>query len=163
MNEQLLAAGRITKESFVIARVDIGIGQRGGRGAVDVGSPEALKKAMLGARALRWARTGAALTSVNRILDTLDIRADAAARYRAASDAVLEGEEYELNFYPMSEILERSELINLGAVVPPLQVPAVLTAVISSAAADEKGARALIQFLQGPAIEPMLDKTGFTR
>lgn len=71
--------------------------------------------------------------------------------------------EYEINIYPLGEILANKNLRNAGAVMPELQVPVIVTATISANTPDAAAARALVRFLQGPAIEPALKGNGFTR
>jgi hypothetical protein len=48
-------------------------------------------------------------------------------------------------------------------VIPELQVPAIITAVISANTTDVRAAKALITFLQGPTIEPSLKASGMRR
>jgi molybdate transport system substrate-binding protein len=147
----------------VIARVPVAIGQRGDAPNIDVSTPAALKAAMLKAKSLRWSPTGAALLTVNKVLDTLDLREAVKSRHNLPGTVVLGPGEYELNIYPLSEILENRALTNLGPVIPELQIPAVITAVISSNTTDVAAARALITFLQGPALDPALKGSGMTR
>lgn len=62
-----------------------------------------------------------------------------------------------------SEILPNKNLSNTGPVIPELQVPVVVTATISANTPNAAAAKALVQFLQGPAIEPALKGNGFSR
>ena len=163
VNEELLKAGRIAPGSVDIARVEVAIGLRGDVPSIDVSTPEAVKKSMLNATSLRWAPTGAALLTVNKILDTLGIRETVKAKHNLPGTVALGPGEYEINLYPQSEILENKALRNLGPVIPALQVPAVITAVVSAGTTDAASARALIKFLQGPAIEPALKASGMSR
>ena len=163
VNEELLKAGRIAHGSVDIARVEVAIGLRGDVPSIDVSTPEAVKKSMLNATSLRWAPTGAALLTVNKILDTLGIRETVKAKHNLPGTVALGPGEYEINLYPQSEILENKALRNLGPVIPALQVPAVITAVVSAGTTDAASARALIKFLQGPAIEPALKASGMSR
>src|SRR5690349_8022339 len=71
VNAELLRANKILPESYEIAQVKTAIGQRGTGPLVDVSTPAALKRAILGAKALRWFETGVALATVNKVLDTL--------------------------------------------------------------------------------------------
>jgi ABC-type molybdate transport system substrate-binding protein len=49
-------------------------------------------------------------------------------------------------------------------VVPaPLQVPAIVTATIGKNASDMKAAKALIEFLKGPTLDPALKADGMMR
>jgi ABC-type molybdate transport system substrate-binding protein len=81
----------------------------------------------------------------------------------AAPPVGLGSGEYELNLYPLSEILVNKNVRNLGPVVPALQVPVVVTATVSAASPNAAAAEALIAFLRGPAIEPPLKANGFER
>lgn len=163
VDEQLLKAGKITSPGVVIARTDVAIGLRGD-GTPDLGTPDAIKTAMLNAKSLRWADTGAALFTVNKILDTLKIRDAVKARHNMVPAPVpLKPGEYEINIYPLSEILPNKNLRNTGPVIPALQVPVVVTATISANTPSAAAARALVKFLQGPAIESALERNGFRR
>ena len=44
-----------------------------------------------------------------------------------------------------------------------LQVPVIISAVIGKHANDEKAARAMIRFLQGPAIDQALEADGMMK
>jgi ABC-type molybdate transport system substrate-binding protein len=71
--------------------------------------------------------------------------------------------EFEINIYPLSEIIPNKRLVNLGAVIAELQVPAVIEATVGTKAADPKAAQALIAFLQGPAIDHALAESGMEK
>ena len=163
VDEQLLKAGKITSLGVVIAKTDVAIGLRGD-GTPDLSTPDKIKTAMLNAKSLRWADTGAALFTVNKILDTLKIRDAVKATHNKVPALVPLGPgEYEINIYPLSEILPNKNLRNTGPVIPALQVPAVVTATISANTPNAAAAEALVKFLQGPAIEPALKGNGFRR
>lgn len=163
VDEQLAKQGKILPGSVVIARVPVAIGQRGDAPNIEMGTPAALKAAMLKAKSLRWSPTGAALLTVNKVLDTLQIRDTVKGKHNLPAPVALGPGEFELNLYPLSEILENKALTNLGPVIPELQVPAVITAVVSSNTAAVDAAKALIKFLQGPAMDPALKASGMTR
>jgi molybdate transport system substrate-binding protein len=163
VDAQLLKASKITSPGVVIAKTDIAIGLRGDA-TPDLSTPVKVKTAMLNARSLRWADTGAALFTVNKILDTLMIRdAVKAKRDMSAPAPSLRPGEYEINIYPLSEIMPNKDLRNMGPVIPELQVPALVTATISANTPNAASAQALVKFLQGPSIEPALKRNGFTR
>jgi len=163
VDEQLLKAGKITSPGVVIARTDVAIGLRGD-GTPDLSTPDKIKTAMLNAKSLRWSDTGAALLTVNKILDTLKIRDAVKATHNMVPAPVPLGPgEYEINIYPLSEILPNKDLRNTGPVIPALQVPAVVTATISTNTSNAAAAKALVTFLRGPAIESALKGNGFRR
>ena len=163
VDAELLTARKITSPGVVVATTDVAIGLRGD-GTPDLSTPDKIKTAMLSARSLRWSDTGAALLTVNKILDTLKIRDAVRARHNLVPAPVALGPgEYELNIYPLSEILANKDLRNSGPVIPELQVPVVVTATISANSADPAAARALVAFLRGRAMDPALKGSGFKR
>jgi ABC-type molybdate transport system substrate-binding protein len=98
------------------------------------------------------------------ILDTLKIRDAVKPRHNLTPVPVPLGPgEYEINIYPLSEILANRNLRNTGPVIPELQVPVVVTATISTNTPNAAAATALVSFLRGPAIEPALKGNGFSR
>jgi molybdate transport system substrate-binding protein len=163
VDEQLLKASKIKSPGVVIAKTDVAIGLRGDA-TPDLNTPAKVKTAMLNAKSLRWSDTGAALFTVNKILDTLKIRDAVKATHDMSAPAPSLGPgEYEINIYPLSEIMPNKNLRNMGPVIPELQVPAVVTATISTNTPNAAAAQALVKFLQGPAIEPALKGNGFKR
>ncbi len=162
VNEQLLAAGKIGPQAFEIARVPVAIGLRGDA-EVDVSTPEALKKTMLAAKSIKYAPTGAALMTVRNVMAKFDIADKVHDSSTLREEVPLAAGEYEINLYPLSEIIPNKKLRNLGPVIPALQVPAIIQAVIGKNANDPKAARALIKFLQGPAIDEALKADGMEK
>ena len=71
--------------------------------------------------------------------------------------------EYEIDIYPLSEIISNKKLKNLGAVIPELQVPVIIEATVAKRTGDPKAARALIAFLQGTAIDEALRESGMEK
>ena len=163
VDEQLLKASKIKSHGVVIATTDVAIGLRGDA-TPDLSTPENIKMAMLNATSLRWSDTGAALLTVNKVLDTLRIRDAVKAKHDMSAPAPSLGPgEYEINIYPLSEIMANKSLRNMGPVIRELQAPAVVTATVSANTPNAAAAQALIRFLQGPAIEPALENNGFKR
>jgi len=162
VNEELEKAGKIVHGSFTIARVDVAFGLRGDV-TVDVSTPAAIRNTLLKAKSARWSDTGAALLTVNKILDTLGIREALKAAHAMPGNTPLGPGEYEMNIYPLSEILANKNVKNLEPVIPELQVPSIIDAVISSNTPDMASAKALIKFLQGPRLDPDLKASGMKR
>jgi len=163
VDEQLLKASKITSQGVVIATTDVAIGLRGDA-TPDLSTSDKLKTAMLNATSLRWSDTGAALLTVNKVLDTMRIRDAVKAKHDMSAPAPSLGPgNYEINIYPLSEIMANTSLRNMGPVIRELQAPAVVTATVSANTPNAAAAQALITFLQGPAIEPALERNGFKR
>ena len=164
VNDEIAKAGKIMPgPAAEIARVPVAIGLRGDAPNLDVSTPAALKKAMLNAKSIKYSPTGAALLTVKKVLGDLRIADKIHDSSTTRSTVALEPGEYELNLYPLSEILPNKALKNLGPVTAQLQVPAIITAVIGKNAADVASAKALIKFLQGPAIDAALKSDGMMK
>jgi molybdate transport system substrate-binding protein len=163
VDDEIQAAGKIVPGRFEIARVPVALGLRGEAPSPDVSSPAAVKVAMLNAKSVKYSPTGAALMTVRKILSTLEIGDKIHDSSAVRAEVPLAAGEYEINIYPLSEIISNKKLKNLGAVIPPLQVPAIIEATVGKNAADPKTALALIKFLQGPAIDQALKDYGMEK
>ena len=163
VDDELEAAGKIAPGRFEIARVPVAFGLRGEAPHLDVNSSAAVKAAMLNAKSVKYAPTGAALMTVHKILSTLDIADKIRDSSRVAGEVPLAAGEYEINIYPLSEIIPNKRLINLGAVIAELQVPIVIEATLGKNAVDLAAAQALIAFLQGPTIDQALKDDGMEK
>lgn len=163
VDEELLKAGKIFAGSREIAQVEVAIGLRGDVPRPDVSTPAKLKDAMLKAKSVKYGPTGAALVTVRKVLSTLDVADKIADSSRKVDPVPLAAGEYELAFYPLSEILVNKNVTNLGLVPAPLQIPAAVTATVGKNANDESAARALVKFLEGPAIDAALAGNGMKK
>src|SRR5258708_37517173 len=87
VGDEIQAAGKIAPDRFEIARVPVAFGLRGEAPNLDVKSPAAVKAAMLNAKSVKYAPTGAALMTVKKILSTLYI----AGKINESPTALTEG------------------------------------------------------------------------
>jgi molybdate transport system substrate-binding protein len=163
VNDDIAAAGKISPGRFEIARVPVAFGLRGAAPNLDVSSPAAIKTAMLSAKSVKYAPTGAALPTVKKILTTLDLTGEIHDSSTAQAEVPLAAGEYEINIYPLSEVIPNKALKNLGPVIPQLQVPIIVEATVSKNASDAKSSRALVAFLRGPAIDHALKEYGMEK
>jgi molybdate transport system substrate-binding protein len=163
VNEELHRAGKILAETHDIASVPVGFAQRGDVPAVDVSTPAAIKTAFLNATSVKYSPTGAAILTVRKVLSQLELAGRIKDSSALRTEVPLGPGEYEINIYPISEIIPNTRLKNLGIVIAPLQVPSILQTVIGTAANDQQTARALIRFFQGPALDAMLKSNGMVK
>ena len=159
-NEELFKAGKILADTYDIGLDPIAFAVRGAVPKPDVSTPEAAKATLLKAASVKWTPQGFARDTARKVLSTLGI-ADAIKDSSTRREEVALGPgEYEIVMGPISEILTNTKVTNLGVVVAPLQAEAQMQAVIGRHANDERAARALIAFLQSPAIDPALKANG---
>jgi molybdate transport system substrate-binding protein len=161
VHAELLAQDKIMSGEYKIAHVQVGIGIRGDV-KVDVSTPEALKRTLLNAAGVSYAPIGAARDTVLKTLTELDIKnsiKDLSGNDNVAASPLQPGQ-YVISFYPLSE--SRPELMGLGPVIAPFQVPVQINAVIGAQANDRRAADALIKFLESKAFAPALRDGGMT-
>jgi molybdate transport system substrate-binding protein len=165
VDAELRAKGKVAPGAWEIARIPVAIGVRGDLPAdFDVTTLAGLKRALVGAAAVKYAPAGAARDTSSKVFMTLDVKnsiRDFSATRRIVQP--LHPGEYELNVFPQSEIIANPNLRNLGPVMPALQVPVIIEATVSAQARDPQAALALVKFLQSPAIDAALKESGMTR
>jgi len=170
VDQALVKAGKMELTQKRVASVPIALGVAGKPPKLDVATKEGIKEALVNAKAVRYAPTGAAHDTVDKILDTLNIRNTIkdGSREKPSGDGAAAAPQwsagqYEIDIFPLSEILVNKSLTNLGTVIPDLQVPVVIEASTCKAPADLAAAQAFIKFLQGPVLEPALKAIGMAR
>lgn len=164
VNVELLAAGKVKPGSWEIARAPIGIGIRGDVPAgLDMKTHTGIRRAFMNAKSVRYGSTGAAIFTVRKILSTLRLNDRISDVSTLRGTVILHPGQYEIYIGPISEIIPNKDLVNTGPVIPSLQVPADIAATISANTRDEVGARALIEFLRGSAIDPALERSGMRK
>ncbi len=161
---QLLAAGKIKPRPREVARAPIAIAIRGDKPAdLNLKTTAGIRRALINAKGVKYAPTGAALFTVRKILDTLRLRPLINDLSTMPGTVVLNPGEYEINIFPHSEIIPNKALQDQGLVIPALQVPADVTASISTKTRDPAGAQALVDFWLGPTIDPTLAPVGMVK
>lgn len=138
-----------------ISRVGVGIGTRKGAPRPDISTPEALKRALLGAKAIAYGPSGASFPYITRMLETLGIADAMKAKtlFFDTSDgtngAVAEGK-VDFGMTLVSEILPVKGIELLGPFPDEFQGYVRFSAAVSASAKNPEAANALIKFLAGP-------------
>jgi|HubBroStandDraft_6_1064221.scaffolds.fasta_scaffold812316_1 molybdate transport system substrate-binding protein len=152
---QLSKEGKTTGgEGTPISRVGVGIGIRKGAPRPDISTPEALKRALLGAKAIAYGPSGASFPYITRMLETLGIADTMKAKtlFFDTSDgtngAVAEGKA-DFGMTLVSEILPVQGLELLGPFPDEFQGYVRFSAAVSADAKNPEAASALIKFLAG--------------
>jgi molybdate transport system substrate-binding protein len=139
-----------------LARSEIGVAVRRGAARPDIGTAETLKRALLAARSITYARDGASRPHIEDMLERLGI-ADDAGRKTAleqgstrAMARVAEGRA-ELGVTLISEIVSAPGIELLGPLPADFQNEVAFRAGVNARSADADAAGAFIQCLSGPA------------
>jgi molybdate transport system substrate-binding protein len=142
-------------EGTPISRVGVGIGIRKGAPRPDISTPEALKRAMFGTKAIAYGPVGASLPYITRMLDTLGIADTMKPRTLlfdtsdGTNGAVADGKA-DFGMTLVSEILPAKGVELLGPFPPEFQGYVRFSAAVSAGAKNPEAAAALIKYLAGP-------------
>jgi molybdate transport system substrate-binding protein len=164
VNQDALAKGKIKPTTYDVMETP-GAFQVRGNATVDVSTPDAIKKTLLGATSVVYSPTGAALLTTRKVLDTLQIadKIKDNSHNGGKGPVELTGNQYEIGIYPLSEIIFNKGVTNLGPVIPQLQGPAVIQASIGVNSRDDAGGKAFIAWLKGPETDASFKADGFAK
>jgi molybdate transport system substrate-binding protein len=144
-----------------ISRAGVGIGIRKGAPRPDISTPEAMKRAMLAAKAVAYGPVGASFPYITHMFETLGIADAIKAKTQffdtsdGTNEAVAEGK-VDFGMTLVSEILPAKGVELLGPFPPEFQGYVRFSAAVSSASKNPEAASALIKFLAGPdALAPI--------
>jgi molybdate transport system substrate-binding protein len=154
--EDLAKAGKVDAGSRAsVARSGVGIGVKKGAPHPDIRTPEALKRALLQAKSVSWAKEGASGTYFAGLVDRMGIGAEVKAKAVLAPNGagvaklVAEGKAQYAALL-INEIIAAPGVEVVGPLPPELQTYLVFDCGVSSASKNAAGAKALIEFLKRP-------------
>jgi len=167
--EELIKSGKVAKGSRVdVARAGVGVAVRSGAPKPDVGSAEALKRALLGAKSVAFARDGTAGTHFQGVLDRLGIakeieprlkRTVAADPTNSAGQLVARGEA-DMAVAAMATLAANPGLSVVGPLPKEFQSYSQFAAGIGAGAKQRDAAAAWIRFISAPAAAAAYKATG---
>jgi molybdate transport system substrate-binding protein len=163
---QLSKEGKtVSGEGTPISRVGVGIGIRKGAPRPDISTPEALKRALLGTKAIAYGPVGASLPYITHMLETLGIADTMKPKtlFLKTSDetneAVADGKA-DFGMTLVSEILPAKGVELLGPFPEEFQGYVRFNAAVSANAKNPEAANALVKFLAGPDAAPSIKARG---
>ncbi len=165
--EAEIAKGTMLADHPVVARIHVGFFQRGDVPPLDVASPAAVKRALLGAKSIRWSANAAAEPTALHIVDALGIaeairgRVQKTVMGQPVQSVTLAPGEYEILINIVGESA-RAPYVFLGNAPGALEVPVVLMAGIG-AKGDAAAARGIVRYLMDSAFEPVLKASNQSR
>jgi molybdate transport system substrate-binding protein len=167
--DDLIAKRKVTSESrAVLAQTGLGIVIRAGARKPDISNADALKRTLLGAKSIAYAKEGASGVAFAALVQRLGIaeQLKAKSRLTATGEAVGEGVvsgEVELGILPVSEILPIRGGELAGAFPPDAQSYIVMVGAVGSGAKAASGAKGLLEFMTAPKALPVLKAKGMER
>lgn len=159
---ELMREGVIA-ERFPLAKSGIGLAVRAGAPHPDISSGEAVKRAVLAARAIVYS-TGPSGIYLRGLFERMGIADAIKGKVRQvqgepAGAAVARGEA-EIGFQQISELLPVAGIEVIGPLPPDIQEITVFSAGLHARAREPAAARALVAWLSAPAAASVIRKKG---
>jgi molybdate transport system substrate-binding protein len=147
-----------------IARVGLGVAVRSGAARPEIGTPAALKAALLNARSIASIPESATGYSIARVFDRLGIAEAMKAKIKPQPNpaqvvAVVAGGEVELGIF-LINVLTAPGLDVVGPFPAELQENVVFTAAVARDCKEAAAASALIDYLRSPAAIAIIKAKG---
>jgi molybdate transport system substrate-binding protein len=148
-----------------LARSAIGIAVRQGAPKPDIGSADALKKALISARTLSYSKTGISGVYFPTVLERLGIAAQVASKTLIPTPGVLVGDlvakgDAEIGVQQISELLPVPGIEIVGPLPAELQKLTVFSAGLFAGANEPQAAKALVALLTSPSARPVYQRKG---
>lgn len=161
----LAKQGKVVADSRVdLARSGIGMVVRKGAPRPDVGSPEAVKRALLAARSIAFSDSASGVYVSTELFKRLGIADAVKGKSRMIPGepvaAVVARGEAEIGFQQISELLPVPGVDFVGPLPPELQKITVFSAGMVAGSKVPAEAKALISFLASPAAAAAIARSG---
>jgi len=164
--EDLIKQGKVAAGTRAeISRTGLGVGVRAGAPKPDIGTPEALKRTLLNAKSISFNPTGASAVHTYDMFARLGITEAVKPKLILDAEAGrpqmnVAGGKAELVISLIPEIKFFPGVDLVGPIPPDFQSYINFAAGIAANAHDADAAKALIQFIAGPAVAPVLKAKG---
>lgn len=163
--DKLTGAGRVVAGSKVdLARSGIALAVRTGAPRPEIGSEEAVRRAVLSARSIGLS-TGPSGGVVARLFERWGIAAEIKDRVVVAPPGVPVGTlvargEVELGFQQLSELIHLAGIDVIGSLPPAIQVVTTFSAAVCVSSTQVGAARSLLDFLASPWSDAAIRRHG---
>jgi len=162
---KLAAAGRIVDGSVTdLVRSGVAIAVPRGAARPDIGSEEALRRAVLAAPTVGYA-TGPSGVALQQLFARWGIAEAIQSRLVQAPPGVAVGSlvargEVALGFQQLSELMHLDGIEVVGSMPPELAIVTTFTGAVCSASTQPDAARALLDFIRSPAADEARRRNG---
>lgn len=163
--DDLMKAGRVVTGSRVdLARSSIGIAVRTGAPKPDIGSVDALKRALLAAKSIAFSSSVSGVYVSTELFQRLGIADQVRAKSRKVDGepvaVVVARGEAEIGFQQISELRPVAGVDVVGPLPAEVQLVTVFSAAAAIGSTNPAGGRALMTFLASPAASAAIAKSG---
>jgi molybdate transport system substrate-binding protein len=163
----LAKAGKVSTASIAeVARAGVGVGVRAGARKPDIHTADGMKQTLLAAKSVTYATEGASRAFIEKMYDHFGITADMKPKVMLApgsgeADAWVAQGKADIVLTLESEILPAAPgVVLIGPLPAEVQGYVTFHAGVGANAKNADGAKALVQFLKGPAAKPIYKAKG---
>ena len=163
----LAKAGKVSSATVAeVARAGVGVGVRAGARKPDIRPADAMKQTLMAAKTVTYATEGASRAFIEKMYDHFGIAAEMKPKVMLApgsgeADAWVAQGKSEIVMTLVSEILPAAPGVTLVGPLPEaVQGYVTFRAAAGANAKNADGAKALVQFLKGPAAAPVYKAKG---
>lgn len=148
-----------------LARCGIGVGVRAGASKPDIRTPDSLKRTLLSAKSITYAKDGASRAYLDKMFERLGIAAEMKSKTLLAqgsvgSNALVKDGQAELILTLVSEILPAAGVELVGPLPADVQSYVNFAAGVSTKASNAAAGEALIRFLKASGATPIYKAKG---
>jgi molybdate transport system substrate-binding protein len=168
--DELTKQGKVVPGRTDFARTGIGVAVRKGAPKPDIASPEALKRALLNAKAVaHTAPAGGGITAMHllRMFEKLGIAQEVAAKTKLAAggpngrvSTIVASGEADIGLQQVSELMSNPGVDVVGLLPAELQQITVYSAGITTNVREAEAAKAFVRFISSPAAAPVFAAKG---
>ena len=163
----LAKAGKVSSVSVAeLARAGVGVGVRAGTRKPDIKTADGMKKTLLAAKSVTYASEGASRAFIEKMYDRFGITNEMKPKIMLSpgsgeSDAMVADGKADIVLTLVSEILPAAPGVTLVGPLPAdVQGYVTFHAGVGAHAKNAEGAKALIQYLKGPAAAAIYKAKG---
>jgi molybdate transport system substrate-binding protein len=164
--DDLIKTGKVAPDTRAdLGRAGIGVGLRAGSPKPDIGTPEAMKQALLRAKSITFNRDGASAVHINEMVERLGITDKVKPKFmlevgagQPQVDVVTGKAEMVITLMPEIANFEGLELV--GPLPGGLQSYISFSAGVAASSHNAAAAKALIKLISAPAAVPILKSKG---
>jgi len=168
--DELMKQGKVVPGRTDFARTGIGVAVRRGAPKPDIASPEALKRALLNAKAVaHTAPAGGGITAMHllRMFEKLGIAQEVGAKTKLATggpngrvSTIVASGEADIGLQQASELMSNPGVDLVGLLPAELQQITIYSAGITANAKEAEAAQAFIRFISAPSAAPIYAAKG---
>lgn len=162
--DDLIKQGKVVGSRVDFARAGVGVAVKAGAPKPDISTPEAFKRAMLNAKSIAYARTGASGIITAKLLERLGLAEQLKDKVKLVDGVpvakVVAKGEAEIGMQQINVILPVAGADYVGPLPAELQGYVDFAVGVLAVSKERDAAQALVKFMASPEAAPLIRKSG---